>query len=84
MKSQKTGTGGLSGLPLKNRSTEIVRHIYKNTGGEIPVIASGGIFNGIDAKEKLEAGAVLVQAWTGFIYEGPGIVKKICTSLSNK
>jgi len=71
------GAGGLSGLPLKKRSTEIVDYICRKTGGQLPVIASGGIFTGEDAKEKLAAGAALVQVWTGFIYEGPGIVKKI-------
>jgi dihydroorotate dehydrogenase len=75
------GTGGLSGLPIKARSTEIVKYIYQKTGGQIPVIASGGIFTGEDAKEKIEAGASLVQVWTGFIYEGPGIVKQICKAL---
>ncbi|HSU28519.1 MAG TPA: quinone-dependent dihydroorotate dehydrogenase, partial [Chitinophagaceae bacterium] len=74
--------GGLSGLPLKERSTEIVQYICQKTGGNIPVIASGGVFSGADAKEKLDAGASLVQVWTGFIYEGPGIVKRICRSLS--
>ena len=74
-------SGGLSGLPLKHRSTEIVKYISKKTNGEIPIIASGGIFTGTDAKEKFDAGASLVQVWTGFIYEGPGIVKKICKSL---
>lgn len=78
---QKIGAGGLSGKPLKERSTEIIKYICQKTKGEIPVIASGGIFNGDDAKEKLDAGAALVQVWTGFIYEGPGIVKKICQSL---
>ncbi|HEY5771163.1 MAG TPA: quinone-dependent dihydroorotate dehydrogenase [Chitinophagaceae bacterium] len=73
--------GGLSGLPIKQRSTEIVKYISEKTNGEIPIIASGGIFLGADAKEKLNAGAALVQVWTGFIYEGPGIVKKICKSL---
>ncbi|HMK03482.1 MAG TPA: quinone-dependent dihydroorotate dehydrogenase, partial [Ferruginibacter sp.] len=72
------GAGGLSGLPLKKRSTEIVRYIHQRTNGQIPVIASGGIFTGEDAKEKMDAGASLVQVWTGFIYEGPGIVKNIC------
>jgi len=70
--------GGLSGLPLKNRSTEIVKYIHEKTNGQIPIIASGGIFTFADAKEKFEAGASLVQVWTGFIYEGPSIVKKIC------
>jgi len=77
----KIGAGGLSGLPVKERSTEIVQYIYQKTNGQIPVIASGGIFTGADAKEKMDAGASLVQVWTGFIYEGPGIVKQICKYL---
>ncbi|HLF47652.1 MAG TPA: quinone-dependent dihydroorotate dehydrogenase [Chitinophagaceae bacterium] len=80
-KLQTIGQGGLSGLPLKHRSTEIVKYIYQKTNGEIPVIASGGIFTGADAKEKLDAGASLLQVWTGFIYEGPVIVKNICISI---
>lgn len=75
--------GGLSGLPLKKRSTEVLKFITEKTGGQIPVIASGGIFNAADAKEKLDAGASVVQVWTGFIYEGPGIVKKIVKQLHN-
>jgi dihydroorotate dehydrogenase len=75
------GNGGLSGLPLKNRSTELVQYICTKSNGKIPVIASGGIFTGADAKQKMEAGASMVQVWTGFIYEGPGIVKRICQSL---
>ena len=73
--------GGLSGLPLQVRSTEVVRYITERTSGQLPIIASGGIFNGIAAREKLDAGASLVQVWTGFIYEGPAIVKKICRTL---
>lgn len=76
------GAGGLSGLPLKQKSTEIVKYISEKTKGQIPIIASGGVFTGADAKEKLDAGAALVQVWTGFIYEGPGIVKKICKTLN--
>jgi dihydroorotate dehydrogenase len=75
------GAGGLSGLPLKARATEIVQYIYRKTNGQLPVIASGGIFTGADAKEKLAAGGALVQVWTGFIYEGPGIVEKIGRAL---
>lgn len=75
------GAGGLSGAPLKERSTEIVQYITKKSGGKIAVIASGGIFTAADAKEKLDAGAALVQVWTGFIYEGPGIVKNIVRGL---
>lgn len=76
------GAGGLSGLPLKHRSTEIVEYIHRKTNGAIPIIASGGVFTGADAKEKIDAGASLVQVWTGFIYEGPGIVKKISKTLA--
>ncbi len=76
------GAGGLSGLPLKQKSTEIIKYICALTKGKIPVIASGGIFTGEDAKEKINAGASLVQVWTGFIYEGPAIVKRICKTLS--
>jgi dihydroorotate dehydrogenase len=75
------GAGGLSGLPLKARSTEIIKYIHQKTSWQIPIIASGGIFAGTDAKEKMDAGACLVQVWTGFIYEGPGIVKHICKKI---
>lgn len=75
-------SGGLSGLPLKKRSTEVTNYICERANKEIPVIASGGVFNGNDAREKLDAGASLVEVWTGFIYEGPAIVKKICRHLS--
>lgn len=78
---QKTGAGGLSGMPLREVSTEIIRYISQKTGGMIPIIGSGGVFTGEDARKKMNAGASLVQVWTGFIYEGPGIVKKICREL---
>lgn len=77
------GTGGLSGKPLKEKSTQIVQYISKQTNDKLPIIASGGIFTGSDAREKLAAGASLLQVWTGFIYEGPTIVRNICTSLVN-
>lgn len=78
---EKVGSGGLSGAPLRQRSTEVVRYISERTEGRIPIIASGGIFTAADAIAKLKAGASLVQVWTGFIYEGPSIVKNICTGL---
>jgi len=78
---QRIGEGGLSGKPVAARSTEVVAYIHQKTNGQIPIIASGGIFTGADAKEKFKAGASLVQVWTGFIYEGPGIVKGICEEL---
>ncbi len=75
------GNGGLSGKPLSSRSTEIIRYIAQKTGGKLPVIAVGGIFTAEDALEKLKAGASLVQLYTGFIYEGPMLAKKICKKL---
>lgn len=78
---KKIGAGGLSGKPLQKRSTEMVDYICKKTNGLIPIIASGGIFTGADAKEKINAGASLVQVWTGFVYEGPDIVTNICTAI---
>jgi dihydroorotate dehydrogenase len=78
---ERIGPGGLSGAPLKNRATEMVKYISDRTSGAIPIIASGGIFSADDAQEKFNAGAALVQVWTGFIYEGPGIVKNILSGL---
>jgi len=75
------GAGGLSGAPLRARSTEVVAYCCERMRGRIPVIASGGIFTAADAKEKLDAGAALVQVWTGFIYEGPFITRHICEGL---
>jgi dihydroorotate dehydrogenase len=71
------GAGGLSGKPLQKRSTEIVQYIHEKTNGQLPIIGSGGIFTGADAQQKFTAGASLIQVWTGFVYEGPAIVKKI-------
>ncbi len=76
------GPGGLSGKPLREKSTEVIKYIAKKTNGKLPIIAVGGIFTGEDAKEKLDAGASLVQVYTGFIYEGPTIVKNICKTLA--
>jgi len=75
------GMGGLSGAPLKNRATEVVKYLHSRSNGTIPIIASGGIFTAADAQEKLDAGASLVQVYTGFIYEGPAIAKNICSGI---
>ncbi|MFT4061440.1 MAG: quinone-dependent dihydroorotate dehydrogenase [Edaphocola sp.] len=75
------GAGGVSGLPVRQRATEVIRYIHGRSNGSIAIIAAGGIFTAADAKEKLDAGASLVQVYTGFIYEGPGIVKNICKGL---
>jgi len=83
-KIEKIGNGGLSGEPLKNKSTEIIRYISKKTKGNLPIIGVGGIMNPKDALDKIKAGADLIQLYTGFIYEGPSIVKKINQYLSKK
>ena len=83
-KIEKIGNGGLSGEPLKNKSTEVIRYISKKTNGNLPIIGVGGIMNSKDALDKIEAGADLIQLYTGFIYEGPSIVKKINQYLSKK
>jgi dihydroorotate dehydrogenase len=75
------GNGGLSGKPLTKRSTEVIRYLVSKTQHNIPIIAVGGIHNGFDAKEKLDAGAALVQVYTGFIYEGPALIKNILKNL---
>ncbi len=77
-------TGGLSGKPLRVRSTECIRHIYRQTAGRLPIIGVGGIFNADDAWEKITAGASLVQIYTGLVYEGPGVVKEIVNGLREK
>jgi dihydroorotate dehydrogenase len=74
---QTIGAGGLSGKPVAKRSTEVVKYLHEYSKGAFPIIAVGGIHTAQDAIEKLKAGASLVQIYTGFIYEGPGIVKRI-------
>jgi dihydroorotate dehydrogenase len=74
-------TGGLSGKPLARRSTEVIRYLSEKSNKAFPIIGVGGIHSPQDAKDKIEAGASLVQLYTGFIYEGPGIVKRICKEL---
>lgn len=76
-KIDKIGSGGLSGKPLTNRSTATIKYINKKLDGKLPIIGVGGIMSPEDAIEKIEAGATLVQVYTGFIYEGPYLVKRI-------
>jgi dihydroorotate dehydrogenase len=71
------GTGGVSGRPLRDRSTEVIRYLHQQSGGAFPIIGVGGISSPEDAQEKLRAGASLVQIYTSFIYEGPGLAKRI-------
>lgn len=74
---EKIGSGGLSGKPLNRKSTEVIKYIHDKSNGQIPIIGVGGIHTPQDAIEKLKAGAVLLQIYTGFIYEGPSLVKKM-------
>ena len=83
LKSGIEETGGLSGAPLRQRSTEVIRYLRKHASKEMVIIGAGGIFNGQDALEKLQAGADLLQVYTGFIYEGPGMVKRILKFLDH-
>lgn len=76
--------GGLSGKPLAKRSTEVIRFLSENSRKAFPIIGVGGIHSAEDALEKLEAGADLVQLYTGFIYEGPGLIKKINKAILEK
>lgn len=71
------GAGGLSGKPLLKRSTEVVKYLHQKSNGAFPIVAVGGIHSADDAMEKFAAGASLVQLYTGFIYEGPSLVKEI-------
>jgi len=79
---EKIGNGGLSGKPLQKHATEIIRYIVKKSNNAFPVIGVGGIMTATDAIEKLKAGASLVQLYTGFIYEGPALIKKITKAIS--
>lgn len=79
---EKIGQGGLSGRPLNKRSTEVISQIYKNSKGKLPVVGVGGIFTVEDAFEKICAGACLLQAYTGFIYQGFGFAREINSGLA--
>lgn len=79
--SNQKETGGLSGKPLRDRATEVIRFLSEKSGNTFPIIGVGGIHTAEDALEKLDAGASLVQLYTGFIYEGPALIKAINTKL---
>lgn len=78
------GAGGLSGAPLRERATEVIRYLHTKSGGTIPIIGVGGITNAADAIEKLEAGASLLQVYTGLIYAGPSLVRDICHEIIDR
>lgn len=83
LKIKKIGNGGLSGHPISRRSTEVVKYL-RSKNKDLPIIATGGVMSVQDVREKLEAGADLVQVYTGFIYEGPGFVRRILKNLSTE
>ena len=77
LKTRTTEAGGLSGKPLRSKSTEVIRSIYRHANGRLPIVGVGGVFTGDDAFEKIAAGASLVQAYTGFIYGGPTFARDV-------
>ena len=83
-RSVKDEAGGISGLPVKQRATEVIRFIYRETDGKLPIIGVGGIFNADDAWDKIVAGASILQVYTGWIYEGPWMVKQVLSGLLAK
>ena len=74
---KEIGNGGVSGQPIKNQSTKVIKYLADKSGKAFPIIGVGGIHSENDALEKINAGADLVQIYTGFIYEGPSLVKRI-------
>ncbi len=80
-KSVTEEAGGISGAPLRDRSTEVIRFIHQQTQGKLPIIGVGGIFTAEDAWEKITAGASLIQVYTGWIYEGPWMVRRVMEGL---
>ena len=81
---QEIGNGGVSGQPIKDQSTQVIKYLADNSNKSFPIIGVGGIHSAEDAIEKLNAGADLVQVYTGFIYEGPGLIKRINKALLKK
>lgn len=82
-KIDEIGNGGMSGAPVHKKNLELVRYIHTKSQGRLPIIGVGGIMSGKDAQAMIEAGASLVEIYSGFIYEGPGLVKNIITHLEN-
>ncbi|MBB3067479.1 dihydroorotate dehydrogenase [Paenibacillus baekrokdamisoli] len=76
--------GGLSGKPLTERSTEVIREVYRLTGGKLPIIGSGGIFTADDAYDKIRAGASLIEVYSALIYRGPALLKELTKGLKER
>lgn len=83
-KIEEIGAGGLSGRPLRERATEVIRYLHEKSKGRLPIIGVGGIASPADAREKLAAGASLVQVYSGMVYAGPGLIKGIKKALANR
>ena len=79
----KEESGGLSGAPLAARSNEVIRYIHRHTEGKLPIIGVGGVLDARDAQAKLDAGASLIQVYTGFVYQGPGMAGRLLRELKN-
>jgi dihydroorotate dehydrogenase len=79
---EKIGAGGVSGRPLAKRSTEVISTVYRYSKGKLPIIGVGGVFSGLDAFDKIAAGASLVQAYTGFVYAGPSFARRVNLELA--
>jgi dihydroorotate dehydrogenase len=77
-------TGGMSGLPIQTNTTEMISKIYKMTDGEFPIVGVGGIMSGEDAWQKICAGASLLQAYSGFVFEGAGLTKQVVNGIEKK
>lgn len=77
-----TESGGLSGTPVRDKSSQVIRHLSNQLAGELPIIGVGGIMGGADAIEKIEAGASLVQVYSGLIYRGPSLVREVAKALA--
>jgi dihydroorotate dehydrogenase len=82
IEAKSSHSGGLSGAPLREKSTRVIKLLRRVTG--LPIIASGGIMDAESAREKIEAGASLVQLYTGFVYSGPALIRTITAELSEK
>lgn len=80
-KIEEIGNGGMSGAPIHKKNLELVRYVHERSQGKLPIIGVGGIMSPEDAKEMMDAGASLVEIYTGFIYEGPGLIKRIIKHL---
>jgi dihydroorotate dehydrogenase len=84
LRAPTSEAGGLSGAPLCPRALEVVRFIARRAGGSMPIIGVGGIFVADDARRLLDAGASLLQAYTGFVYQGPGFARRVCRGLAGR